>query len=742
MKKKSLVFLLGSISIYILLSQPALAQLDTNLLKAPLHGAYTSDAKALNLKAITNFAFWPESIDEIVSTKDGRHYTSLSHYKYVFKYSYETGQLVDTLLSPADYKETGIRLIFGYTLNADENKILFYSNKRALYRHSFIADYYVYDIAKQELTPVSESGSQELATFSPDGKQVAFVRDNNIYIKNLRSGTEKAITDDGQKNKIINGKPDWVYEEEFAFAQGFEWSPDSRYIAYYKFDESRVKEFEMMFYYGLYPSAYRFKYPKAGEDNSLVSVHVYDSKRKTTQTMDVGKENDQYIPRFYWTKGRQYLAIFRLNRLQNHLELLLSDIENGKSRVIYEDKNGRYIDEEAYNSLAFLNDGEHFVVQSERKAYNQLYLYNLSGEQVSLLTPGQYDVMDYYGFDPENKRFYYQSAEEGPLYRAVYSVDWHGENKEKLSTRKGTNEAHFSEGMRYYINTFSCDTVPDYITLHHSNGQNIRILEDNSNLRLNLRLAVHTNKLFFQIPTSRQDTLNAWMLHPPDFDTDSIYPLVITQYNGPNSQEVLDEFSFGWERALAQEGFIVIAVDSRGTGARGERFKKQTYKQLGKLETEDLIDVAKYLGKLSFIDEQRIGIWGWSYGGYTTCLCMTIGADYFDTGVAIAPVTNWRYYDNIYTERFMALPRDNAEGYDMNSPINHVKKLRGNLLLIHGSGDDNVHLQNTLEMAEHLVQANKDFDMHIYTNRNHSIYGGNTRYHLFNKVINYFKENL
>ncbi|MCF6184756.1 MAG: prolyl oligopeptidase family serine peptidase, partial [Bacteroidales bacterium] len=447
------------------------------------------------------------------------------------------------------------------------------------------------------------------------------------------------------------------------------------------------------------------------------------------------------IPRIRWTKDVNKLAVFRLNRLQNKFELLFANPNNGNSQIIYTETNKYYIDETDFDNLRFLDDGKHFVMTSERDGYRHLYLHDLTGKQVKQLTSGNWDLTDYYGYDNRRKMFYYQSAEESPLDRTVYRVNIKGK-KEKLSKQEGTNNAEFSKNFKYFINYFSNSETPNYVTLHNSKGKLIRVLTDNNKLKELVKEYGGVNKEFFTFKTTENITLNAWMIKPPDFDSTKKYPVIITQYSGPGSQEVLNKWSFGWDNLLAQNEIIMVCVDPRGTGARGEEFRKQTYLQLGKFETIDLTETAKWLKKQNFVNPDKIGIWGWSYGGFMTSLCMTKGADYFSAGIAVAPVTNWRYYDNIYTERFMRTPQENPSGYDDNSPINFADKLKGNFLLIHGTGDDNVHWQNSAEFSEALVQANKQFDEFYYTNRNHSIYGGNTRYHLYTMMLNFWKKHL
>jgi len=695
----------------------------------------------------TNWTFWSPSVSDLSSMNDGEHYTTMSRAGEIVKFSYKNEDFKETIVKTADLD---IR-VQAYEFNADETKMLFTTGYERIYRRSFLADYYIYNIQTKELTKLSENGQQQIAKFSPNGNFVSFIRKNNIYITDLTKNTETQITFDGKHNHIINGIPDWVYEEEFEFNQAYTWSPDSKNIAYIKFDESKVKMFNMIMFAGdkpkieanvLYPENRTFKYPKCGEENSVVSIHIYNVEGENTIKADIGTNTDIYIPRLKWTKQNSNLGIFRLNRLQNKFEILFSNIETGITKTIFTETNKYYFDEGEFDNIQFLEDGKHFVMTSERDGYRHLYLHDLNGNEIAKLTKGKFDVTEFLGFDPSKKIFYYQAAAQSPMQREIYSVTFNGKKTTKLSTQAGTNDAVFSTGNKYFINYFSSINSPEYITLHDKKGKLIRVLKENAKTLELVNEYGGVNKKLFTFKTSENVELNGWMITPPNFDKTKKYPVIVTQYSGPGSQEVLDSWDFGWDNLLAQKGAIVVCVDPRGTGARGEEFKKVTYKELGKYETIDLIETAKYLQTLKYVNPEKIGIWGWSYGGFMTSLCMTKGAEYFNTGIAVAPVTNWRYYDNIYTERFMRTPQENPNGYDDNSPINFVDKMKGNFFIIHGSGDDNVHVQNTAEFTEALVQANVQFRQFIYTNRNHSIYGGTTRHHLFTMMLNYWEETI
>ena len=677
------------------------------------------------------------------SMANGSYYSVLEN-DSINVYKYKNGNYVKTIVTASELipegKKENIKL-GNYTFSKDENKILFPTKTEYIYRHSSKSEFYIWNIKNKTLQQLSENGKQRLASFSPDGSKVGFIRNNNLFIKNLTSNTETQITKDGLYNNIINGTTDWVYEEEFGFTRAFFWSPNGEKIAFYKFDESNVKEFCFSKYGDLYPEEYKYKYPKAGEDNSIVNIFTYNITNEKTVKMDIGEETDQYIPRIKWTKNNEILSIQRMNRLQNKLEILFADPKNGESKVIYTETNKYYIG--ITDHLTFLDDNEHFLFTSEKDGYYHIYLYKMNGELVKQLTKGNWVITDLIGFDEKKQIVYYTSAESSPLNRDIYSVDLKG-NKNKLSSRKGTNRARFSSDYKYFINTFSDANTPSVITVNKANGKQIRVLEDNSKLLKTIKEYNFSKKEFFTITTSENVELNAWKILPPNFDKEKQYPVLFTIYGGPGSQTVQNSWGSDlWEQMLAQKGIIVVSVDNRGTGARGEEFKKMTYMQLGKYETIDQIEAAKYLGSLDYIDANRIGIFGWSYGGYMSTLCMTKGSDYFSTGIAVAPVTNWRYYDNIYTERFMRTPQENANGYDDNSPINHVDKLKGNFLLIHGTADDNVHVQNSIDLVTALVAANKQFEMQLYPNSNHGIYTGkNTRMHLYKRMTDFLLSNL
>ncbi len=708
--------------------------------------------KKIELKdAIGNLTFAQKSISGFRSMNDGLNYTKKEETNKIVKYSYKTGDQVEVIFDLSKIENPGFSGFSDYAFSSDETKILFETNKKSIYRHSFIAEYFIWNLTTKEISPLSTNGAQQIATFSPDGERVAFVRKNNIFIKSLKFGTESQVTRDGKTNEIINGAPDWVYEEEFSFNKAFEWSPDSKFLAFVKFNETEVPIYNIPMYQGqtpelkenqLYPGSYSYKYPKAGEKNSVVSVHIYDLKAKSSVTADVGKDTSQYIPRIKWTADASDLAIMKVNRLQNKVDIVLANPYTGDTRAFFTEKNKRYMDENFYDEFNFLPDNKYIVLNSERSGYSHLYLYDRQGFEVKQLTTGNFDVTKFYGFDPIKKIFYYQAAKESPLRREVYFVSLDGKKSGKLSEQSGINRAVFSAGQKYFINYFNNAETPNLVTLRDQAGKLIRTLEDNSGLKTLMKEYSVSKKEFFGFKTSQGIELNGWMLKPANFDPAKKYPVLMTQYSGPNSQKVLDSLVIGWNEYLAQEGFVIACVDSRGTGARGEEFRKMTYMQLGKYESDDQVEAARYLGTLPFVDKNNIAIWGWSYGGFIAALCMEKGADVFKAGISVATVTSWRFYDSVYTERYMRTPQENPDGYDDNSPLSHADKIKGNFLLIHGSADDNVHFQNAMEFTERMVQAGVQFDMAAYTNRNHGIRGGNTNLHLYTKMTNFLKEKL
>ena len=690
--------------------------------------------------------FSAKGISEIRSMKDGEHYCILTR-TGIEKYAYKTGQKVEDVClfnTPImKLKSKMMPIMESYAFDNDEKQILLSCEFEPIYRHSGESNYYVYNIENKTFELISQNGKQRLTTFSPDGKMVAFVRDNNIYIFDLQTKEEKQITFDGKMNSIINGTMDWVYEEEFGIIQGFYWSPDSKKIAYYRFDESKVKEYNMQMWGGLYPDDYKFKYPKAGETNSVVDVLIYDLPTQKTTKLDVGSQNDQYIPRIQWTANANTLAIMRMNRWQNKMEILLADAATAQISTIHTEQDKAYID--VPEVWMFLKDGKHFLITSEQDGYNHIYMYSLAGELVKQITTGNYDVVKVNGVDEKGKKIYYTSKESSPINTDLYVINFDGKKKTKLSGQLGTYSASFGEGCRYYISNFTDANTPPVYTIHNAKGKQLVVLQDNADLAAKMKQYGNEVKTFGTFTTSEGVDLNYYIVKPASFDSTKAYPLFFYVYGGPGSQQVTNRYGgsdYYWHRMLAQKGYIVVCVDGRGTGGRGAEFKKVTYKELGKYECIDVIEAAKYFGKQKWVDENRIGIFGWSFGGYLSSLAILKGNDVFKTAIAVAPVTTWRYYNTIYTERFLRRPQENASGYDQNSPINFADQLKGNYLIVHGTGDDNVHYQNALDMISALQKAGKQFDMQMYPNKNHSIYGGNTRWHLYTLMTNYIEENL
>lgn len=712
----------------------------------------TVQAQQISLDdVITKGTFRQKTIHGLSPRNDGISYTLLENNgKQIVKYSYKTGQNPEVVLDITELKNDSLKSIDEYYFNNNESQVLLMTDPKPIWRRSFTAVYFVYNFITKELTRLSK-GQQQLATFSPDGERIAFFRDNNLFIKSLRFGTERQITFDGALNKIINGAPDWVYEEEFEFIKAFEWSPDSKQLAYIKFNEEEVPFSKMMMYegqdpelkeYAVYPGVRQFKYPKAGEPNSVVDVWVYDVKAGQNIKMDTGKDKDIYIPRIRWSYSGKDLGIMRMNRLQNRLELLFANPYTGDTRLIYTEKNKRYIETDFLDNLQFLPDDKSFVILSEQDGYKHLYLYDLAGVKIRQLTEGNYDVMKFYGFDPVAKMFYYQAAENSPLQREVYGIRIDKKKKVTLSDKKGISDVNFSKGYEYFISSYTNVTTPRTIALYDIKGKEIKVLESNRELLDRMTGYKIPKKEFFSFKTSEGIELNGWMIKPLNFNLATKYPLFMTQYSGPNYQEVLDSFGISWYNYLAQEGYLVVCVDPRGSGARGEEFRKCTYGQLGKLESEDQIETAKYFARQSYVDAKKIAIWGWSYGGFISSLCMAKGGDLFRAGIAVAPCTNFRYYDTVYSERYLGLLSQNPEGYDDNSPVKLAGGIKGRLLLVHGSADDNVHLQNTMEFSEAMVQTGVLFQEMIYTNRNHNITGGNTRLHLYSLFDQFLHDNL
>lgn len=719
---------------------------------------FAQGGQPLDLKDIVSGKFRAENIYGVIPIPgDGEHYSQMNaEGTQIIKYSFKTGKQVEVLFDAATARECPFKTFDSYSFSPDGSKLLIATEQTPIYRRSYTAIHYIYSLKRNVngeinniVEKLSDGGPQQAPVFSPDGTMVAFVRDNNIYlVKFLYGNSESQVTEDGKRNAVLNGIPDWVYEEEFSFNRALEFSADSKMLAYIRFDETEVPSYSFPVFAGSnphitafekYPGDYTYKYPKTGEANSKVSVHTFDIKSKVTRKMQVPLDADGYIPRIRFTQDPNKLAIITLNRHQNRLDMYFGDPRSTVCKQVLRDESDAYIKEGVFDNIIFYPENFSFV--SEKSGYNHLYWYSMGGNLIKQVTSGNYEVKEFLGWDADDNSFYYISNEESPLRQAVYQIDRKGK-KTKLSSQPGLNSAQFSTNMKYYMNRYSNLNTPTVITLNDNTGKVLSTLVTNDNLKQTLAKYSVPQKEFFTFKTGDGVSLNGWMMKPVNFSSSKKYPVLLYQYSGPGSQQVLDTWSISWETYMASRGFIVVCVDGRGTGGRGADFEKCTYLNLGVKEAKDQVATAQYMGSQPYVDKNRIGIWGWSYGGYMTIMSMSEGTPVFKAGVAVAAVTDWNYYDTIYGERFMRTPKENAEGYKGSSAFTRADKLHGNLLLVHGMADDNVHFQNCAEYAEHLVQLNKQFDMQLYTNRNHSIYGGNTRYHLYTKLTNFFEKNL
>lgn len=640
--------------------------------------------------------------------------------------------------------------IENFFFSSDEKKILLQTNTQKIYRRSFKAEYYVYDRSNKSLKKLSEGGPQSYATFSPDAGKIAFARDNNLFIVNLEDMQEKRITDDGKMNQIINGTTDWVYEEEFTFVKAFYWSPDSKKLAYYRFDESGVKQYTLQKWHAdsLYPVNHIYKYPKAGEDNSVLSIHIYDLTTNSTTRAEYGSDDDIYIPRVKWTSSSAVLSVRKMNRLQNTLEIFHVDAASGKSKTVITEKSDTYIDIDFTDHLYYLADGKNFIHATEKSGYNHLYLYNMDGKPVNQITSGEWEVTDVYGIDEKTRTIYYSSTEPGYLQRHLYSIAFDGSKKKRLTAKEGVHTISFSDDYQFYIDKFSSASQPLTVSLYNTRDNKLlTVLENNASLKKSMETYGLVPKEFFKYKSADGTTmLDGYMLKPKNMTADKKYPVLVYQYSGPRAPSVANDFGAGayyfWFQMLVQKGYIVAVMDTRGTSYRGEKFVKQTYRQLGKLELEDLLAGATFLKSLEYVDGDRLGIFGWSYGGYMTSLVMTKGAGVYRLGIAGAPVTTWRFYDNIYTERYLQRPQDNPAGYDDNSPITYAGQLQGKFMLIHGTGDDNVHVQNTIVFQNALIKAGKQFEQFFYPNEDHSIPRSGRSEHFYTMMTDFILKNL
>ncbi len=693
--------------------------------------------------------FTPARVNELRWMADGLHYTELDQDQkgiLILKYAITTGKVVDTIFNSSVNTFDGTPIYpSDYSFSAKENKILLETEATPIYRHSYVAEYFIFDLKMKRVSRVSNGGKQGYATFNTTADKVAFVRNNNVFVYDVFGEKETQLTANGKTNEIINGSTDWVNEEEFGFAKGFFWNSEGTHIAYYTFDETEVKEYNMQEWKNkLYPTDYKFKYPKAGETNSKVSLSIYEVASANTVKVKLNLPADGYIPRVMWTNNPQILSVRTLNRLQNELNLFHVNASNGAATLVLSEKNNNYV--EINDELKYLNDGKTFVWASEAGGYNQLFRYDFTGKLISTITPLTVEMEKVNGIDEAKKLVYFTGIPRGKFQeRQIYVVGFDGKNLKQISKGAGWHAIDMSPSTAYYIDSYADINTPATITVNNNQGAVIKTLETNERLKGVLAEYKLQKAEFFTFKTTDGVSLTGWMIKPEGFDPTKKYPVLQHFYGGPGHQEAVDNYesrNYLWYQMLAKKGYIVVCVDNRGVPGFGNEFKKATYANLGKLELQDQIEVAKYLGKQTYVDKDRIGVWGWSFGGYLTSLCLTKGAEYFKLGIAVAPVTNWRFYDSIYTERFLKTPQDNATGYDENSPINYARMLKGKFLLIHGTGDDNVHVQNTIAFSDALIKANKQFDLMIYPDRNHGIYGGPTRLHLYRKMTDYILNNL
>ncbi|NDV95440.1 S9 family peptidase [Dysgonomonas sp. 521] len=702
----------------------------------------TASAQRLDLMDINSGKYYARGVQPVVSSADGESYFQPNdNYTMIIKYAYKTGLPTDTIFNVKKARECNISSFQGFIISPDEKRLLVFNDYEPIYRHSFKANYYYYDVRRNLIRKLTENKEkQSIPTFSHDGRMLAYVINNNIWLAKFDYDTESQVTKDGEPGRIINGGTDWVYEEEFGTTSIMDFSEDGRLLAFVRFDETNVPEYSMQLYgNSLYPASFSFKYPKAGEQNSKVTCNVFDIDSKTIRKMNI-PDNTEYIPRIQFLPSGDELAIMTLNREQNKFDLYLANARSSVCRSILHEENSKYVDSKLLDYIHFF--GNQFVYVSEKDGYSHIYLYDNTGVMQKQLTSGNYDVTAMLAVDPVAKTVFYEAAEDSPLQRAIYKVDMVKGIKTKLSAKAGTNNATFSKNGKYYINSYTNVTTPRIVTVHDATGKELRMLQDNATLKNSLAKLDLPAKEFITVKSADGRDLNGYMMKPANFSSSQKYPLVMIQYSGPNSQQVKDAYSMDWTDYLTTQGFIVACVDGRGTGARGEDFRKCTYMNLGIYESDDQVAAAKHFASLPYIDGSKIAIWGWSYGGYNVLMSMSRGNGVFKSGVAIAPVTDWKFYDTVYAERFMRTPQQNALGYEAGSPILMANKLQGNLLLIHGSADDNVHFQNTMDYAAALVKANKQFDMFVFTDKDHSIRGAANRTYLYEKVIKFLKTNM
>lgn len=710
----------------------------------------------LTLPDITSGKFAAKTVNGINPIEGTDTYARISQDgERVVCCSFKTGKELSVLFDVKNTMGCKIDGFDDYVLSPDGKRMLIQTKTERIYRRSFKADFYIYNIESRRLDRLSDGDKQQIPTWSPDGQQVAFVRGGNIFlVKLLYDNAEIQVTKDGKFNEVINGLPDWVNEEEFGFNSALTFNADGTMICWLRYDESKVKTYSLEMYKGMkpakeeydtYPGSYSYKYPKAGEDNSTVSAWSYDIKSHKINRLQVPLDADGYMPRIKPTNDPMRIVVYTMNRHQDDLCLYAVNPRSTVAQLIIKEHVDKYVREEAMEGVKFV--GDKILLPSDRSGYTKLYIYNMNGQLQRTIGDGNYDITSVYGYDPKTGDVYYQAAALGATDRQVYVTHKNGKTV-RLTDREGWNTAFFSGDFQYFVNTWSDYNTPYVFTTRTREGKLINTIEDNKAVKQLVSDYGFCKREPFSFTTSEGVVLNGWMVKPKDFDANKKYPVIMHQYSGPGSQQVTNSWSAGsmgqggaFDSYLAQEGFIVVSVDGRGTGGRGSEFEKCTYLNLGNLESKDQVETALYVGSLPYVDKDRIGIWGWSYGGFNTLMSMSEGRGVFRAGVAIAPPTNWKYYDSVYTERYMRTPKENPDGYATN-PIERAPKLHGALLICHGTADDNVHPQNTYEYSEALVQADKDFRELFYTNRNHSIFGGNTRNHLLRQVAQFFKTEL